>query len=70
MHWACRAEVSRVCTTFPAVATASKDPVTDWILGEGGATKVLGTSSVGGGCINVAYKYNTDAGPFFVKSNR
>ncbi|KAL9228950.1 hypothetical protein vseg_004475 [Gypsophila vaccaria] len=48
----------------------SEDPVLEWILTEGKATKISRTSPVGGGCINLATRYDTDAGPFFVKTNR
>lgn len=48
----------------------SEDPIREWILSEGKATQITGTRSVGGGCINRAYRYETDAGPFFVKTNR
>lgn len=56
----------------PTVAsmTMSEDPIREWILSEGKATQITGTRSVGGGCINQAYRYETDAGPFFVKTNR
>ena len=46
------------------------DPIKEWILTEGKATKITGTSSIGGGCINAAQRYNTDAGSFFVKTYR
>lgn len=46
------------------------DPVKEWILTEGKATQITGISPVGGGCINLASRYNTDAGTFFVKTNR
>lgn len=48
----------------------SKDPVREWILSEGKASKITKISSVGGGCINFANRYDTDVGSFFVKSNR
>ncbi|XP_074266863.1 protein-ribulosamine 3-kinase, chloroplastic-like [Silene latifolia] len=48
----------------------SEDPVLEWILTEGKATQISRTSPVGGGCINLATRYDTDAGPFFVKTNR
>lgn len=53
-----------------AVATMSEDPVREWILSEGKATQITKISSVGGGCINLANRYDTDAGSFFVKTNR
>ncbi|KAJ0572466.1 putative protein-ribulosamine 3-kinase [Helianthus annuus] len=53
-----------------AMATLSTDPVREWILTEGKATQITGISPVGGGCINLASRYNTDAGSFFVKTNR
>lgn len=49
---------------------AESDPVLEWMMGEGGATKILRTSPVGGGCISTATRYDTDAGSFFVKSSR
>lgn len=48
----------------------SDDPVREWILSEGKATEITRISSVGGGCINRANRYDTDAGSFFVKTNR
>ena len=53
-----------------AVMAMSEDPVLNWILTEGKATQITKTSSVGGGCINLATRYDTDVGPFFVKTNR
>jgi fructosamine-3-kinase len=44
--------------------------VKDWIMGEGGASKITKIRPVGGGCINNASHYETDAGSFFVKTNR
>ncbi|CAN6481170.1 unnamed protein product [Victoria cruziana] len=57
---------------FKPVATAdfSNDPVREWILTEGKSTKIVRISSVGGGCINLASRYDTDVGSFFVKTNR
>jgi protein-ribulosamine 3-kinase len=52
------------------VAVAESDPVLEWMMGEGGATKILRTSPVGGGCISTATRYDTDAGSFFVKYSR
>ncbi|XP_019159455.1 PREDICTED: protein-ribulosamine 3-kinase, chloroplastic isoform X2 [Ipomoea nil] len=52
------------------VAAMSDDPIRDWILSEGKATKITGIRSIGGGCISNANRYDTDAGPFFVKTNR
>ncbi|GER57467.1 kinase [Striga asiatica] len=52
------------------VASMSEDPIREWILSEGKATQIIGTRSVGGGCINRATRYDTDAGSFFVKTNR
>lgn len=49
---------------------AESDPVLDWMMGEGRATKILRTSPVGGGCISTATRYDTDAGSFFVKTSR
>ncbi|EXB74434.1 hypothetical protein L484_002285 [Morus notabilis] len=48
----------------------SDDPIREWILSEGKATEITRISSVGGGCINRANRYDTDAGSFFVKTNR
>lgn len=55
---------------FYPMAALGDDPVRDWILSEGKATQIKGISPVGGGCINRASRYDTDAGPFFVKTNR
>lgn len=52
------------------VAAMSDDPVREWILSEGKATQIKGISPIGGGCINRATRYDTDAGSFFVKTNR
>uniref|UniRef100_M1BFE1 protein-ribulosamine 3-kinase n=1 Tax=Solanum tuberosum TaxID=4113 RepID=M1BFE1_SOLTU len=52
------------------VAAMSDDPVREWILSEGKATQIKGISPIGGGCINRATCYDTDAGSFFVKTNR
>ncbi|KAM7275736.1 hypothetical protein ACFE04_017602 [Oxalis oulophora] len=54
----------------PTMAALSDDPITDWILSEGKATQITRISPVGGGCINRANRYDTDVGPFFVKTNR
>ncbi|XP_027336845.1 protein-ribulosamine 3-kinase, chloroplastic [Abrus precatorius] len=57
----------------PLVSTSmsmSEDPVREWVLSEGKATKITKISPVGGGCINLANRYDTDAGSFFVKTNR
>uniref|UniRef100_A0A2P2LBA5 protein-ribulosamine 3-kinase n=1 Tax=Rhizophora mucronata TaxID=61149 RepID=A0A2P2LBA5_RHIMU len=48
----------------------SEDPIREWIMSEGKATQITRISSVGGGCINLANRYDTDAGSFFVKTNR
>ncbi|XP_025015578.2 protein-ribulosamine 3-kinase, chloroplastic isoform X2 [Ricinus communis] len=53
-----------------AVFAMSEDPIREWILSEGNATKITRISSIGGGCINLANRYDTDAGTFFVKTNR
>ncbi|KAK4804291.1 hypothetical protein SAY86_004108 [Trapa natans] len=53
-----------------AVATMSDDPISEWILTEGNATKITRISPIGGGCINVARRYDTDGGSFFIKTNR
>ncbi|KAK6162447.1 hypothetical protein DH2020_002288 [Rehmannia glutinosa] len=52
------------------VASMSEDPIREWILSEGKATQITGIRSIGGGCINRASRYDTDAGSFFVKTNR
>ncbi|KAJ8900236.1 hypothetical protein K2173_024876 [Erythroxylum novogranatense] len=52
------------------VTAMSEDPVREWILSEGKATQITRISSVGGGCISLANRYDTDAGCFFVKTNR
>ncbi|KAL8160030.1 hypothetical protein V2J09_001567 [Rumex salicifolius] len=54
---------------FSVMAT-SEDPVREWILTEGKASEIKRISSVGGGCINLANRYDTDVGSFFVKTNR
>lgn len=48
----------------------SNDPIREWILSEGKAREITKISPVGGGCINLASRYETDAGSFFVKTNR
>ncbi|KAG9441667.1 hypothetical protein H6P81_017521 [Aristolochia fimbriata] len=53
-----------------AMAAPSEDPIREWILTEGNATTITGIRSIGGGCINLASRYDTDAGSFFVKTNR
>ncbi|KAL6005574.1 hypothetical protein ACLOJK_006141 [Asimina triloba] len=53
-----------------AMAAPSDDPIREWILTEGKATQITGIRSIGGGCINLANRYDTDAGSFFVKTNR
>lgn len=50
--------------------TMRDDPIREWIVSEGKATQITGTHPVGGGCINRAYRYETDVGSFFVKTNR
>ena len=52
------------------MAALGDDPIKEWILTEGKATQIKGTRSIGGGCINAAQRYDTDAVPFFVKTNR
>ncbi|XP_075094362.1 protein-ribulosamine 3-kinase, chloroplastic-like isoform X5 [Nicotiana tabacum] len=52
------------------VAAMSDDPIREWILSEGKATQIRGICPIGGGCINRATRYDTDAGSFFVKTNR
>eukprot|EP00271_Cylindrocystis_brebissonii_P007256 TRINITY_DN20576_c0_g1_i1.p1 TRINITY_DN20576_c0_g1~~TRINITY_DN20576_c0_g1_i1.p1 ORF type:complete len:368 (+),score=32.31 TRINITY_DN20576_c0_g1_i1:36-1139(+) len=62
------------CNRLKCYAAASDgstgDPVRDWIMTEGRASKITRISPVAGGCINVANRYDTDAGSFFVKTNR
>ncbi|KAK3428740.1 hypothetical protein EUGRSUZ_E00217 [Eucalyptus grandis] len=53
-----------------AMAAMGDDPIREWILSEGKATRITRISPVGGGCINSASQYDTDAGSFFVKTNR
>ncbi|KAL8495372.1 hypothetical protein ACS0TY_019500 [Phlomoides rotata] len=53
-----------------SIASMSEDPIREWILSEGKATQITGIRSIGGGCINLASRYDTDAGSFFVKTNR
>ncbi|XP_009598437.1 protein-ribulosamine 3-kinase, chloroplastic isoform X2 [Nicotiana tomentosiformis] len=53
-----------------SVAAMSDDPIREWILSEGKATQIRGICPIGGGCINRATRYDTDAGSFFVKTNR
>ncbi|KAH9788093.1 protein-ribulosamine 3-kinase [Citrus sinensis] len=53
-----------------AMAALSDDPIREWILSEGKATHITKICPVGGGCINLASRYGTDAGSFFVKTNR
>lgn len=48
----------------------ANDPVREWILTQGKASEIIRISSVGGGCINLANRYDTDVGSFFVKTNR
>jgi len=52
------------------MAISEKDPIQEWILGEGGASKIKRTIPIGGGCISVANRYDTDVASFFVKTNR
>ncbi|CAK9134469.1 unnamed protein product [Ilex paraguariensis] len=53
-----------------AMATMHDDPIREWVLSEGKATQITRISSIGGGCINLSNRYDTDAGSFFVKTNR
>ncbi|XP_052194802.1 protein-ribulosamine 3-kinase, chloroplastic isoform X2 [Diospyros lotus] len=53
-----------------ALAAMGDDPIREWILSEGKATEITRISPIGGGCINLAHRYDTDAGSFFVKTNR
>lgn len=60
---------SLLCSSL-SVASMSNDPIREWILSEGKASQITRISPVGGGCINLASRYDTDAGSFFVKTNR
>ncbi|XP_024312321.1 protein-ribulosamine 3-kinase, chloroplastic isoform X5 [Brachypodium distachyon] len=60
----------RAASKLSIVAAMGDDPIKEWILTEGKATQITGISSIGGGCINSAQRYITDAGSFFVKTNR
>ncbi|KAI8545201.1 hypothetical protein RHMOL_Rhmol07G0023500 [Rhododendron molle] len=53
-----------------ALAAMSNDPIREWILSEGKAREISKIRTIGGGCINLASRYETDAGSFFVKTNR
>ncbi|KAJ0961000.1 hypothetical protein J5N97_001035 [Dioscorea zingiberensis] len=68
----CRPSVPkrRRAAAFSIMAALSNDPVREWILTEGKATEIKRIIPVGGGCINLASRYDTDAGSFFVKTNR
>ncbi|KAJ1693428.1 hypothetical protein LUZ63_010126 [Rhynchospora breviuscula] len=59
----------RICSSS-VMATVSEDPIREWILTKGKASKIFRISSIGGGCINYANCYDTDVGSFFVKTNR
>ncbi|CAL4912228.1 unnamed protein product [Urochloa decumbens] len=59
----------RASSRLSIMAALGDDPIREWILTEGKATQIKGTRSIGGGCINSAQRYDTDAGPFFVKTN-
>jgi protein-ribulosamine 3-kinase len=63
-------QVKLISISCLAVAAMSEDPVREWILSEGKATQITKISPVGSGCINLANHYDTDAGSFFVKTNR
>nr|CAB3502222.1 unnamed protein product [Digitaria exilis] len=66
----CRAaSPGRAGSRLSIMAALGDDPIKEWILTEGKATQIKGTRSIGGGCINSAQRYDTDAGPFFVKTN-
>lgn len=55
---------------YTTVAALSDDPIREWILSEGKASQITRINPVGGGCINLASRYDTDIGSFFVKTNR
>ncbi|XP_028784974.1 protein-ribulosamine 3-kinase, chloroplastic-like isoform X1 [Neltuma alba] len=60
-----------ITKTKPLIlASMSNDPIREWILSEGKATQITRINPIGGGCINLASRYDTDAGSFFVKTNR
>uniref|UniRef100_A0A0C9RH04 protein-ribulosamine 3-kinase n=1 Tax=Wollemia nobilis TaxID=56998 RepID=A0A0C9RH04_9CONI len=67
IHWRCQPTHS---FRVRMMATSHEDPIREWILGEGGAKEIKRVSPVGGGCISVANRYDTDVGSFFVKTNR
>ncbi|XP_078447940.1 protein kinase superfamily protein [Wolffia australiana] len=53
-----------------AMAALGDDPIKEWILTEGKASQIRRISPIGGGCISLANRYDTDCGSFFVKTNR
>lgn len=55
---------------FRITSAMGTDPIREWIMADGKASTISKISPVGGGCINLANKYETDAGFFFVKYNR
>ncbi|WVZ55173.1 hypothetical protein U9M48_005872 [Paspalum notatum var. saurae] len=59
----------RASPRVAVMAALGDDPIREWILSEGKARQIKGIRSIGGGCINSAQRYDTDAGPFFVKTN-
>ncbi|KAL1369138.1 hypothetical protein HN51_023256 [Arachis hypogaea] len=61
---------TKINTSPVCSISMNMDPVREWILSEGKATKITKISPVGGGCINLASRYDTDSGSFFVKTNR
>ncbi|KAG2555231.1 protein-ribulosamine 3-kinase, chloroplastic isoform X2 [Panicum virgatum] len=65
----CAASPRRASSRLSIMAALGDDPIKEWILTEGKATQIKGTRSIGGGCINAAQRYDTDAVPFFVKTN-
>ncbi|CAD6201648.1 unnamed protein product [Miscanthus lutarioriparius] len=65
----CLASRRRASSRATIMAALGDDPIREWILTEGKATQIKGIRSIGGGCINSAQRYDTDAGPFFVKTN-
>ncbi|KAJ3682099.1 hypothetical protein LUZ60_014672 [Juncus effusus] len=60
---------SRAVSRISAMAGLRDEPIRDWILTEGKASEITRISPIGGGCINSARRYETDAGSFFVKTN-
>eukprot|EP00249_Psilotum_nudum_P005783 c19210_g1_i1 orf=157-1104(+) len=60
----------RLAIPASSMASLDGDPIREWILSEGRASKIVRIAPVGGGCVNEANRYVTDIGSFFVKTNR